>query len=237
MDQAILINTILFFIVLAFSLSIHEFCHAYSAFLLGDETAQKEGRLSLNPINHLDPMGTVFLIFMAFSGIGFGWAKPVPVNPARFRNARKGMTLVAAAGPVSNFLLALVSVFLIALLMVLGEWIVITEGLWILFEDFLKIALKVNLLLFVFNMLPFYPLDGSKILSGLLPEKWAVQLDFTMIKWGMAPLGILLLWEFFIPFPGPLSFILGPVYSSLFLGFTWIHGETIEILQLILKNA
>ncbi|WP_448568003.1 site-2 protease family protein [Thermus sp.] len=161
------------FLALLFSLALHEWGHAYAAYRFGDDTARRLGRLTLNPLKHLDPLGTLLLLF-----VGFGWAKPVPVNPMAFRSYRLGLFVVSIAGIVINLVLAV----LLALLV---------RGLWAL--DPLGVALtsrgeahtlsgvlalafffasSLNLVLAVFNLLPIPPLDGSKILQSLLPLSW-----------------------------------------------------------------
>lgn len=162
---ASLLETLTFVIPLVLSLTVHEWAHAYSAYRLGDDTAERMGRLTLNPIPHIDPIGTLLLPIM---GIPFGWAKPVPVNPARFRrdvNMRKGMMITASAGPASNIVLAVLCVIVIGLMIRFG---VQEDAL----NAFLGQAFVLNIILAVFNMLPIYPLDGSRVADGLMPYKW-----------------------------------------------------------------
>lgn len=155
-----------FVIPLVLSLTVHEWAHAWSANLLGDRTAEAQGRLTLNPLAHIDPLGTIILPLL---GIPFGWAKPVPVNMANFRRdvpMRTGMMITAAAGPASNVLIALVSAVLFGLSIRFG----IGEGHMELFQ-FLQTMMTLNVLLAVFNMLPIYPLDGSRVVDGLISHK------------------------------------------------------------------
>ena len=154
--------------VVAFLISagFHEFAHAWTAYRLGDPTAANEGRMTINPLVHIDPVGLVFLIFMALSGFGIGWAKPVPVNPYNFRNPRQGNMLVALSGPVMNIILAAFFVMLFK----------IAPGIFTAqnpLSDLLKVFLQINILLAAFNLLPIYPLDGSHIVEGILPESAA----------------------------------------------------------------
>lgn len=139
-------------------ITIHEFSHAYTAYKLGDPTAKLEGRVSLNPLRHLDPIGTI-MMFVA----RIGWGKPVPVNPRFFKNARKGEALTALAGPLSNLVLA----FIIAIPI---------KYFSIYFPDavllFLITLMEISIILFAFNMLPFPPLDGSKFVQLVLPRKY-----------------------------------------------------------------
>jgi Zn-dependent protease len=155
---------------LLFALTIHELAHGLVATSLGDPTARLAGRLTLNPLKHLDPLGT-----LAFFLIKFGWAKPVPVNPAYFRRPRQDMLWVALAGPVSNLLLALVSALLVKLLQPLLQFApgALTQAIVLPLAAMLVASVWINLVLAVFNFLPVPPLDGGRILAGLLPEGMA----------------------------------------------------------------
>ena len=159
------------------ALTFHEYAHAYVANRLGDDTAKKEGRLSLNPLRHLDPLGTI-MIFL----VHFGWAKPVPVNPNRLKNPKKDMLWISAAGPLSNMALALASGILFRLLVATGETPDRTSitGL-LIYVVFM--SLQINLALAIFNVLPIAPLDGSKILSGLLPARFG-KMFYLMERYG-----------------------------------------------------
>ncbi len=147
-------------------LTFHEFAHGWVADRLGDRTARSMGRLTLNPAAHLDPVGLV-LLFLA----GFGWAKPVPVNPYNLRgDMQRGMLLVSLAGPATNIILAVVSA------VVLGAF----YGLRLpYFESIMMYMIQINVVLAVFNLIPIPPLDGSKILAGILPgrQNWLYQLE------------------------------------------------------------
>ena len=137
----------------------HEFAHAYVANRLGDPTAAQLGRLSLNPVKHLDLLGTLFFVLF-----GFGWAKPVPVNPANFRNPRQGMLQVALAGPLANVTVAF-------LLGVVGR--TLAPGGSVLLMEMLAFVAWINVILAVFNLIPIPPLDGSRILEAVLPSEHA----------------------------------------------------------------
>jgi Zn-dependent protease len=157
-----------YLIPLILSLTVHEWAHAYSAFRLGDDTASRQGRLTLNPIPHIDPIGTILCPLL---GIPFGWAKPVPVNPLRFRRdvpMRTGMMITAAAGPLSNLCLAILCAVGYGLLL---RFAVPPSGV----DELLIIALRLNLALFIFNFIPVPPLDGSRIVDGLLPYRLRAQ--------------------------------------------------------------
>lgn len=206
----------LFFITLILALSLHEFAHALAALLLGDTTAKDRGRLSLNPMNHLDPLGTMMLLFLAFQNIGIGWAKPVPVDPTRFKNSHRGMGIVSIAGPLSNLLQAIVGFNLyVGVVQFIIPAMQEPSAFLILISDFLQIYVQVNLSLAAFNLLPIYPLDGAKVLSALLPPRLSRNFDLLFLRLGMWPLVGVVLWEWILPFPGPISLIMGPFLEFL----------------------
>lgn len=168
-------NTINQLIIMAppllLALTLHEYAHGYVAYRLGDPTARDAGRLTLNPLSHLDPIGTI-----AFFFIKFGWAKPVPVNPYYFKNPRKDMLWVALAGPVTNLLLAVVSALLLKALIGTASVIpysTLLEAILVPLYNMLVASVWINLVLCIFNFLPIPPLDGGRILTGLLPENMA----------------------------------------------------------------
>ncbi|QED49767.1 site-2 protease family protein [Cytobacillus dafuensis] len=147
-------------LTLMIAFTIHEFAHAYVAYKFGDPTAKNQGRLTLNPIQHLDPFGTI-LIFIA----GFGWARPVPVNRFFFKNPRLAGISVSIAGPISNFILAILGFIIWYTLLALG----LAASVPSFVPDFLDVFIHLNLVLFVFNLLPFPPLDGYRIVEDLVP--------------------------------------------------------------------
>ena len=147
-------------ITLMIAFTVHEFAHAYVAYKFGDPTAKNQGRITLNPIKHLDPIGTI-LIFIA----GFGWARPVPVNRFFFKNPRLAGILVSVAGPVSNLIMAMLGFMIWFILLKLG----VAAGLPSAVPDFFNIFIHLNLVLFVFNLLPLPPLDGYRIIEDLAP--------------------------------------------------------------------
>ena len=157
------------FIPVMLSLTVHEWAHAWSAWKLGDDTARLQGRLTLNPFDHLDPIGTLLPIL----GVPFGWAKPVPINPLRFRSSismSTGLWITAIAGPVSNVLIAVCCGLIIKLMVVFSvDQTKLVAG--ISFE-LLWGTMLVNLLLAMFNMLPIPPLDGSRIVDATLPDRF-----------------------------------------------------------------
>ncbi len=152
--------------VLIFSIMIHEIAHGLAALWQGDWTAQQAGRLTLNPLKHLDPWGSFIVpLFLIISGVGiiFGWAKPVPYNPYNLRDQKYGPALVGVAGPLSNLLLALFAGILMRLFLVMG----VSSSAFIFIV--LALFIQINILLMIFNLLPIPPLDGSKLLFTFLP--------------------------------------------------------------------
>lgn len=166
MGQKLTYILILAFCVL-FSLSVHEFSHGLAAYAVGDKTAKYSGRLSLNPLAHLDPFGAICLFLF-----GFGWAKPVPVNPWNFKNKKGGMILTALAGPFSNFLLAFIAMVIYTLLGGL-RFSSASFGFTLasVFYELAYYMIMINLGLGLFNLIPIPPLDGSKVLTAILPER------------------------------------------------------------------
>ena len=205
MDFEHLKDVPLWIIAFLISGSFHEFAHAWAAHRLGDDTAAREGRLTVNPIPHIDPVGLIFLALMAVTGIGIGWMKPVPVNPYNLRHPRRDNMLIALSGPVSNIILAAVFVLFFKLAPGLfTESNPVSRLLWIF--------LFLNILLAAFNLIPIAPLDGSKIVEGLLPEDLAEAWTRTY-RFGFLILIILfitgILWRI-------LEFIMG--FISLLIG-------------------
>lgn len=169
-DQTWLATTLMMLIPLWLSLSVHECAHAWAALRLGDDTAARLGRLTFNPLAHIDPIGTLLLPLL---GIPFGWAKPVPVQPHRFRpNVRMqtGMMLVAIAGPISNLILAGIAIVLFALLVRFYPAAVIGVGIGQAMGQLLQMLILLNVLLAAFNALPIPPLDGSRVADALMPR-------------------------------------------------------------------
>jgi len=154
--------------VFLLALTIHEFAHAWVANRLGDPTARLQGRLTLNPLSHLDPLGTLAIVL-----IGFGWAKPVPVDSRYLARPRRDMMLIAAAGPASNIVMATAGAFFFSTIPWTGwgvEWAWLIKPLMVM----IYITVGANVVLAVFNLLPIPPLDGSRVLSGLLPLRHAI---------------------------------------------------------------
>lgn len=188
---------------LLLALTFHEFAHGFVAYRLGDPTAKSMGRLTLNPLKHLDPLGTI-----AFFIIKFGWAKPVPVNPAYFRNPKRDMLWVALAGPVTNLCLAIVSAILAKALWLVAAnlpYSTMAEAFLVPINGMLIASVWINLVLCIFNFLPIPPLDGSRILTGLLPNNLA-RSYMRVERYGFIIIMIL-------AFSGMLSKVIMPVIS------------------------
>jgi len=154
------------------AITVHEFSHGFSAYLLGDDTAKRAGRLTLNPIAHIDPLGLLFLVVTRL----FGWAKPVPVNYGNlYRRTKYGPAIVAFAGPLSNLILAIISAMVLRMLYgVQVEQGTMAAKVLIPFAAMVRISVSINIALFIFNLLPIPPLDGGRIVQSLLPYDKAV---------------------------------------------------------------
>ena len=179
-----------------FAITLHEASHGIAAWAMGDDTAKLAGRLSINPLRHIDRVGTILLpgvllvsqlLLIHHIAFMFGWAKPVPVNASRFKHPRQDMALVAAAGPITNFVLAW-----LAALMLPADW---PQGQLSIFQDFLGMFLFSNLVLGLFNLLPIPPLDGGRIMVGVLP----LQLAIRWARVERAGIFLVLLFVFLLP--------------------------------------
>jgi len=209
-----LIDVIMVIPILLIALPFHEWAHAYVAYRLGDPTAKDAGRLTLNPVRHLDPLGTLMMLVASV-----GWAKPVPVNSGYFRDRRKGMILVALAGPFSNLLLAflftliwglMVKLLVIGVIPVESETAV-TIVTWL--QVFFRFCVLVNISLAVFNMIPVPPLDGSRLISAFVPEESYYRFARYEQYIGIAFLALVV----FLPdaLDSVISFVADPIYESM----------------------
>lgn len=190
------------------AISIHEASHALAADRLGDPTSRLQGRLSLNPLRHIDPVGTIlvpFFLILSRAGFVIGWAKPVIFDPFNLRNPRRDAGIIGIAGPISNLLTALAIGLLIRLLPDFFFPIAISKFLYQLAD--------ISILLAVFNLVPVHPLDGGKIITSILPHELAAEWEATMSKWGT-----LLLILLIFPWGGgasPIFYLVGPVVAIL----------------------
>jgi len=217
--QQKIIEILLFMPGFLFSLSCHEASHAYVAYRLGDDTAKKMGRVSLSPIPHIEIIGTLVLpIIGMFSGFLFGWGKPVPVDYRKLKNVKRDAMFIAAAGPASNLVLAIIIAFIFRTVIHyesnLAAMLSVKHMEYIGFV--MSSYLILNLALCVFNLIPIQPLDGGKILFGILPINFARKVDYFTTKYGMVILLVLI-------FSGAFRHILWPpikiMYTFLLNGF------------------
>ncbi|MBR3609988.1 MAG: site-2 protease family protein [Oscillospiraceae bacterium] len=184
-------------IVALIALPIHEYAHGYSAYRMGDYTAERQGRLTLNPLAHFDPIGTIAIILF-----GFGWAKPVPINPLNFENPKKGMMISSLAGPLSNIALAFLSMVLYKLSYI-PAYMGITGAFLSTVQTFLLFMISINITLGVFNLIPIPPLDGSRIATYFLPQR----IYFKIMQYENIIFIVLLVALWFGVFDLPISFV------------------------------
>lgn len=217
--EAFLVYLAAFATAILTGLAFHEFSHAWAANELGDDTAKRQGRLTLNPIAHLDPMGTTLLLL-----VGFGWAKPTPVNPWRLRNGpRRGNAMVAFAGPASNFFFAALAALPLRLGLVESRFgadipriIQFGSGEEYLFL-FLAFVISLNVLLGIFNLIPIPPLDGFKVATGFLPREAAQQLE-RLEPYGPGIIMVMFVIGIVAPQLSPIYWVINLVYDDV-LGF------------------
>jgi Zn-dependent protease len=177
MDPLLIQQILMALLAFIIGVTLHEFGHAMTADRLGDDLPRLQGRISLNPLDHMDIMGTICVIATWLIGFGFGWGRPVLINPSRFKNPRMGDALVSVAGPLMNLLLATV----FAVIIRTGYFGLPNSSPW---HQFIDIALSLNILLFVFNLVPVPPLDGSHILADILPLEMSKKYQSAMARYG-----------------------------------------------------
>lgn len=200
-------NFIIQLVVLLYSVIIHEYAHGWMAQRHGDDTARVMGRLTFNPISHIDPVGTLILPALSImTGAPlFGWAKPVPVNPYNLNDPRRDMIWVSLAGPLSNILLAIIASFLMWFLRI---YPLLPAIISVNIHEILRMVLIINVVLPVFNLFPIPPLDGSKVLMGVLPHDIAYK--YSQIE----PYGFIII--IMLLSSGLFSRILGPIINLVF---------------------
>ncbi len=211
--------------VILLSLTVHEYFHGWTANKLGDPTAKMRGRLTLNPIAHLDILGTILMFI-----VGFGWAKPVPIDPRNFKDPKKDTILVAIAGPLSNLAMAFAAGLALRFMipkMVSGE--ISSEGIYSVIAIILILTLVYGIALAVFNMIPIPPLDGSRVLYGILPNRYAYAYS------RFEPYGVFFLFALFIFGGGIFKYLLVPLsYLSVMLS-GYNYGTLWGIISALLK--
>lgn len=213
MSETVRLFCVVFVILIA--VTMHEFSHAFVAKLFGDSTAEKEGRLSMNPLHHLDPMGSIFvpaILYLMNSPMLFGWARPVPIDPRQFTKQRLGSFCVAFAGPLMNLFLAWLS----------AVFLHFNSDAQTLGNEVMERMIGINCVLAAFNLLPIPPLDGSRMVSALLPSRAAFQYNKIEPIGGLILLSLILIPKLF-HLPSPLQIILLPITHS------FIH--TIQLLS------
>lgn len=183
------------------AVTLHEVAHGWTARALGDHTAQMLGRLSLNPLKHVDPLGTIIVpavLLLLHSPFLFGWAKPVPVAMRNMRHPRRDMAIVAAAGPASNLVMAIAWAVVLKIVVLQG----VASGAWLGIAAMAQAGMLINLVLFIFNLIPIPPLDGGRVVAGFLPEQAARRFD-GIERYGLIILVLLLATGVFGTVLGP----------------------------------
>ena len=207
------LSALISIVIFLVAVIVHEVAHGWTANKLGDPTAKLEGRLTLDPTKHLDPFGSILvpgMLIITGAPILFGWAKPVPYNPYNLKNPRRDEALIAAAGPASNILLAIIGGMFYRLLTAVG----VAGGL---LPEVLMLFVMINLILAIFNLIPIPPLDGSKILFSILPS------SFDELRLNLEHFGFMILILFLFVFREQFWSVITPILESLTALFTGVH--------------
>lgn len=218
--ESIIAEILAVLLIIFLILPFHEWAHAEAAYLLGDKGIKERGRLSLNPLSHIDPVGALFMLL-----IGFGWAKPVPVDSRYFKNPKLGMGITALMGPVANLVAAFAGLLVYYGILCASPSFLVSDGLGGIVRVFLVFYVQVNVNLAVFNLLPIPPLDGSKILFTVLPDS-AVAFFYRYQMVFFAALFILI-------YTGPLSTLIGFLSGGMLSGMSWLAMQPFKLFGLL----
>ena len=218
--ESIIAEILAVLLIIFLILPFHEWAHAEAAYLLGDKGIKERGRLSLNPLSHLDPVGALFMLL-----IGFGWAKPVPVDSRYFKNPKLGMGITALMGPVANLVAGFAGLLVYYGIKCASPSFLVSDGLGEIVCVFLVFYVQVNVNLAVFNLLPIPPLDGSKILFTVLPDS-AVAFFYRYQMVFFAALFILI-------YTGPLSSLIGFLSGGMLSGMSWLAMQPFKLFGLL----
>lgn len=215
MSQELIQRIAIWIIPLIFAITVHEAAHGWVASKFGDQTAKMLGRLSLNPIKHIDPIGTIVvpLVLLAFGGFIFGWAKPVPISPRNFKHPRPMMATVALAGPASNLIMAIIWAVIAKIALMLS---ISTNTKFMAFVAMGNAGIVINVFIGLLNLLPIPPLDGGRIVSNVLPPRLAFYYD------RIEPFGFYIL--LILIFTHVLWYILSPIASALINNILLVFG-------------
>lgn len=218
--ESIIAEILAVLLIIFLILPFHEWAHAEAAYLLGDKGIKERGRLSLNPLSHIDPVGALFMLL-----VGFGWAKPVPVDSRYFKNPKLGMGITALMGPVANLVAGFAGLLVYYGIKCASPSFLVSDGLGEIVCVFLVFYVQVNVNLAVFNLLPIPPLDGSKILFTVLPDS-AVAFFYRYQMVFFAALFILI-------YTGPLSSLIGFLSGGMLSGMSWLAMQPFKLFGLL----
>lgn len=218
--QSIIAQIAAVLVIIFLILPFHEWAHAETAYLLGDKGIKERGRLSLNPLSHIDPIGALFMLL-----VGFGWAKPVPVDARYFKNPKLGMGITALMGPMANLVAGFVGLLVYYGILCASPEFLLNNSFGEIVRIFLIFYVQVNVNLAVFNLLPLPPLDGSKILFVILPDKVVA----FFYRYQMVFFALL----FILIYTGPLSQLLGFLSSGVLTGMNWLAMQPFKLFGLL----